>query len=245
LEQQLVEAKHLRSEIRELLSKPIEERIRALEEDIYIPYNIGNACLEQMERLFKRERTGRPLGMLIASASGNGKTTILRTFGKKHPSIPTTEVDLKPVITLQAPPSPSEKRFLGQIIRAFDLLDYDKGPAETRLKRVSYLVDKCEVKVLLIDEIHNLLSGSSRQLEETCNLVKYLANELGVSIVLAGTERAENVIASDPQLVSRFPIVNLPPWNDGQSFREFLTLLEATIPLAKPSNLASAPVRRF
>jgi hypothetical protein len=69
--------------------------------------------------------------------------------------------------------------------------------------------------------------------------IKYLANELGLSIVLAGTERAENVIASDPQLTSRFPISNLPRWSYGSPYKEFLTYLESTLPLQKPSNLAS------
>jgi hypothetical protein len=47
------------------------------------------------------------------------------------------------------------------------------------------------------------------------------------------------VIASDPQLVSRFPISNLPGWIDGVSYRQFLTFLESIIPLPKASNLAS------
>ena len=56
-------------------------------------------------------------------------------------------------ISLQAPPSPGEKRFLGEIVKAFGLRDYDKGNAETRLKRVIQLVEKCKVKMLIIDEI--------------------------------------------------------------------------------------------
>jgi hypothetical protein len=128
---------------------------------------------------------------------------------------------------------------LGEIVKAFGLRDYDKANAENRLKRVIQLVEKCKVKMLIIDEIHNLLSGSPRQLEESCNLIKYLANELGLSIVLAGTERAENVIASDLQLVSRFPIWHIPTWKYGPSYKEFLMYLESTLPLHKPSNLAS------
>jgi hypothetical protein len=164
---------------------------------------------------------------------------ILRTFALHHQAVITEEVDFKPVVALQAPPSPGEKRFLGEIVKVFGLRDYDKGNAETRLKRVIQLVEKCKAKMLIIDEIHNLLSGSPRQLEESCNLIKYLANELGLSIVLAGTERAENVITSDPQLISRSPISNLPRWKYGLPYKEFLTYLESTQPLQKPSNLAS------
>lgn len=146
---------------------------------------------------------------------------------------------------MQAPPSPSEKRFLGEVLKSFGVPDYDKGTAENRLKRVRNYVDRCKTRMLLVDEIHNLLSGSARQLEETCNLIKYLANDLGLAVVLAGTERAENVIASDPQLVSRFPIIKMPKWVDGQTYRAFLTYLESTIPLPKPSNLASEEKASF
>ncbi len=238
MEQQL-ERKHLRSETRDLLTRPLEDRMRAVEADIYIPYERADSILGMMERLMIREHSGRPLGMLISSASGNGKTTILRTFMNKHPPRTSAEIEFKPVIALQAPPAPSEKRFLGEVLKSFGVPDYDKSVAETRTKRVIHLVDQCQVKMLIIDEIHNLLSGSPRHLEETCNLIKYLANTLSLSIVLAGTERAENVIASDSQLMSRFPIAQLPKWSDSQSLRAFLTYLEATIPLPKASNLAS------
>jgi Bacterial TniB protein len=73
-------------------------------------------------------------------------------------------------------------------------------------------------------------------IEPIAELIKYLANELGLSIVLAGTERAENVIASDLQLVSRFPISHLPRWKNDSAYKEFLMFLESTIPLQKPSN---------
>jgi hypothetical protein len=245
--EQILERRHLRSDIRVLLEGPIEERIIALEKDLYIPYGTADYILAQMERLMVREsiNTVRPLGMLISSSSGNGKTTVLSTFASKYPYVVTPEVDIIPVIQMQAPPSPSEKRFLGEVLKAIGVPDYDKGTAETRLKRVGNYVDKCKAKMLLVDEIHNLLSGSPRQLEETCNLIKYLANALGLAIVLAGTERAENVIASDPQLKSRFPITKMAKWVDGQPYRAFLTLLESTIPLPKPSNLASEEKASF
>jgi short-subunit dehydrogenase involved in D-alanine esterification of teichoic acids len=66
----------------------------------------------------------RPIGMLIYSPSGNGKTTILRTFALRHQAIITEVVDFKPVVSLQAPPSPGEKRFLGEIVKVWFRLDY-------------------------------------------------------------------------------------------------------------------------
>ena len=111
MEQQLADRKHIRSEIRYLLSKTVEERIHALEKDMYIPYMLEDLILSKMERLLSMEKSVRPIGMLISSPSGNGKTTILRTFAQQHQPIISEEVDFKPVVSLQAPPSPGEKRF--------------------------------------------------------------------------------------------------------------------------------------
>jgi hypothetical protein len=155
LEQRLAELKHLRSEVRPLLSRPVEERIYGLEKDVYTQYELGDLILLKMDRLLSMKKSCRPLGMLISSPSGNGKTTVLRIFALQHQAVITEEV---PVVSLQAPPSPGEKRFLGEIVKSFGLRDYDKGNAETRLKRVIQLVEKCKVKMLIIDEIHNLLS---------------------------------------------------------------------------------------
>ncbi len=42
-------------------------------------------------------------------------------------------------------------------------------------------------RMLLIDEIHNLLSCSARDQRAALNAIKYIANKLRVSIVAAGT----------------------------------------------------------
>ena len=165
MEQRLADLKHLRSEVRHLLSRPIEERIYEQEKDVYIQYELGDLILLKMDRLLSMKKSCRPIGMLISSPSGNGKTTILRTFALQHQAVITEEVDFKTVVSLQAPPSPGEKRFLGEIIKGFGLRDYDKGNAETRLKRDIQLADKCKAKMLIIVDIHNMLSATGGKLQ--------------------------------------------------------------------------------
>lgn len=45
-------------------------------------------------------------------------------------------------------------------------------------------------RLLAIDEVHNLLSGTARQQRRSLNLLKFLANELRLPIVGLGTEDA-------------------------------------------------------
>jgi hypothetical protein len=176
----------------------------------------------------------------------------------------TAEAEIIPVLPVEAPPAPNVKMFLGQILRSLEpflrvdnppvtcgkaslhqtlkdvgrLNFLDGGDTETRLARVTKLLKHCGVSLIFVDEVHNLLAGTGRQTEESCNLVKFVSNQLGIRIVLVGTERAENVVRSDPQLLSRFPIVTLPLWKDGKTYRRFLNTIESQIPLAHPSNLA-------
>jgi len=233
---QLLQHDHLLPEIRAILNKPLEERIGAIDRDIYIPYSRAEQILSRMERLYSRSSTGRPPGLLISAPSGNGKSTIRKVFVKRHQTEITPEADIRSVLAVEAPPVPGERRLLGAIIIAFGVDAYNRDDVEARMARVMKYLKFCQVRLMIIDEIHNLLAGSHRQIEETCNLIKYLSNR--VSVVLIGTERAENVVRSDPQLLSRFPIVTLPAWRDGTPYRNFLCLLERTIPLHQASNLA-------
>lgn len=178
--------------------------------------------------------------MLISGPSGSGKSTILKVFTKKHPRESLPDYERIPVLRVETPEVPGGRRFLGAILEAFGFDDYDKTSFETRKIRVKRELEGCKVKILLIDEIHNLLAGSPKLKEETCNLLKSLSNSFDLPIVLAGTERAENVFRYDAQLVSRFPMFRLPVWTDGKAYRVFLKMLESTIPLREPSGLANS-----
>jgi len=242
---QLQQHDYLLSEVRALLAKSVQERIGFIDKGTYVPYPRAQQILDRLERLFSRPSGVRPLGSLISAPSGNGKSTIFRVFVKTHPTKVTPEAHVIPVLEVEAPPIPGEKRFLGAMLRAFGADVLDRGDVEHRMNRVTKYIEGCGVKLILVDEVHNLLSGSGRQLEETCNLMKYISNQFSLPTVLAGTERAENVVRSDPQLVSRFPIVTLPPWKDGGSYRTFLRLMESTLPLANPSNVASDEIASY
>jgi hypothetical protein len=70
LEQQLADLKNLRSEVRQLLSRPIQEKIDGIEKNVYIQYDLGDSILLKMERLLSMKKSCRPIRMLISSPSG-------------------------------------------------------------------------------------------------------------------------------------------------------------------------------
>ena len=69
------------------------------------------------------------------------------------------------------------------------------------------------------------------------NALRYLANELRISIVCLGTEEMMRVIRSVPSVENRFPPMVLPQWRADHEFRKLLASFEKIIPLKYPSGL--------
>jgi hypothetical protein len=93
------------------------------------------------------------------------------------------------------------------------------------------------VRILVIDELHNLLAGQRLQQRRFLNLLRWLGNELCIPLVAAGTVEALRAIQSDDQLANRFSPFALPPWRMGEEYLRLLNTLEALLPLREPSHL--------
>jgi len=228
------ERDHLLPEVRLAIDRGKAERLAIVDREAYIPYPRAEEILQEMERLYS---SGGSTGLLISAPSGNGKSTMFKVFAKRHPRGQRPDYEEISVLRVETPEVPGGRRFLGAILEAFGFDDYDSDSLERRRIRVIRELKGTHVKVMLVDEIHNLLAGSPKLKEETANLLKNLSNTFEMPIIFAGTERAENVFRYDAQLVKRFPIARLPTWTDGNGFRFFLRALESTLPLQRPSYL--------
>jgi ATP-dependent Clp protease ATP-binding subunit ClpA len=74
------------------------------------------------------------------------------------------------------------------------------------------LLRTVKVRVLIIDELHNILSAKENVRRQFLNLIRFLGNELRIPIVGVGTREAYMAIRSDPQLENRFEPMPLPVW---------------------------------
>ena len=81
---------------------------------------------------------------------------------------------------------------------------------------------KARPRLLEIDEIHHLLACTPREQRAASNVLKFLSNELRVSIVALGTSEALHVMRTDPQIASRFQSCALPSWTANDDLRRFL-----------------------
>ena len=81
--------------------------------------------------------------------------------------------------------------------------------------------------------------GTAAKQKRFLNALRYLANELRISIVCLGTEEMMRVIRSVPSVENRFPPTVLPRWQTDNEFRKLLASFEKIIPLKHPSDLQS------
>ena len=93
--------------------------------------------------------------------------------------------------------------------------------------------------MLIIDELHNMLSSRLDNQRLFLNLLRFLGNELKIPIVAAGIKTAVRAIQIDDQLANRFEPVPLPYWKYDNEYRKLLAGIESIIPLQNPSYLSS------
>jgi hypothetical protein len=233
---------HLHDSVRVLVSESDESRIRRIRADRWVGYARADAALSAFEELLTFPKRTRMPNLLLCGPTNNGKSMLLEKFRRAHPPVlagVTSEgVASVPVLKIQMPPGPDERRFFGAIL---DTLALPHGASESVSRRQDSalrLMQSTGVSLLIIDEAHNLLAGAQVQQRRLLNLLRWLGNELQIPIIAAGTAESLHAIQSDDQLANRFEPIALPRWSYSEEFRELLRTLEALLPLRRPSNLA-------
>lgn len=238
---------HIREEFRDKVSLSDDKRIRFMNEPRWIGYTRANRIIEILAEYMNRPQRPRTVGLLLTGPSNNGKTTIVNRFmelyGERYMD---HEEDPKvPVILTQAPDRPDERGLYASII---DQLweNYKLTAPIIKLRyQAIHLMRLCDVRILIIDELHSLLSGSVIKRKQVLNALKSLSNELKIPIVGVGTRDALTVIETDKQHASRFDVMTLPKWDKGAELQRVLVNFEMMLPLKKKSNLADAKKTRL
>ncbi|HFV3782271.1 TPA: TniB family NTP-binding protein, partial [Escherichia coli] len=95
------------------------------------------------------------------------------------------------------------------------------------------------------DELHNVLAGNSVNRREFPNLLRFLGNELRIPLVGVGTRDAYLAIRSDDQLENRFEPMMLPVWEANDDCCSLLASFAASLPLRRPSPIATLDMARY
>lgn len=222
-----------------LLQSTDAERIYAIREGTWLAYADAKKVIERMEDLLSYPPIVRMPNMLLVAPPYNGKTTILERFKSLHApdDDPSKEVRNQPVVCVEMPPGPDITDLYSRILTDLTAQFRPNASNAEMYTQIMTLFRNMGVRMLIIDEIHHILSGGKVAQAKFRNALKSLGNKGGIPIVAAGIEEALNAFNTDPQMSSRFQPMMLPTWRADKNFASLLATLERRMPLKYPSNL--------
>ena len=231
--------KHLTEAAQQALSLTDERRIAAIMNCPWIDYPRCEEILQALEDLLQHPPTHRMPNMLIVGKTNNGKTAVAKTFLAMHkPNFdPSADADDIPVLYIQAPPVPDERRFNAALLDKLRVPHKVNERADRMLFQLLAVMPRLGIKMLMVDEIHHVLAGPLQRQRAFLNVLKYIGNELQVPIVALGTGDALYALQSDAQLANRFVPHALPGWKMDRAYLSLLASFEQALPLRKPSGL--------
>lgn len=213
---------HLHPSAQTVARLPATERVHRIRADRWIGYPKAVEAVNRLETLLGWPRKQRMPNLLLVGPTNNGKSMIIERFRRQH--LPTTEPDREyvPVVCVQMPSEPSPLRFYTAILAALGA-PVRPRPRLVELERLALsLLREVGARMLVVDELHNVLAGRGDTRREFLNLLRFLGNELRIPLVGVGTREAYLAVRSDDQLENRFEPFVLPVWEAGEEARSLL-----------------------
>jgi hypothetical protein len=214
-----------------------EVRVRLVQEAHWVSHERVQRVLDELEWRYLHPVCSRMPCLLLYGDSGIGKTMAIEKFLRMHPPSydPREGVHKHSVLVVKMPNTPDERRFYVKLLTTLHA-PYSPSERLATLEDIAMrLLRKIGLKMLVIDEAHQLLAGSYREQRRALNLLKGLTNELMIPVVVVGTEDALHAIQTDAQVASRFDPLHLARWTESDAFRNFLVTFGKQLPLKKPS----------
>ena len=238
---------HLTDDAGAALAESIDERSYFIRSKRWVAYPKAIEILGHLNALLKHPRTTRMPSLAVYGDSGMGKSMLVEKFkddyalnASDRPGAPRVKL-----LVVELAGRPNERRLFAQILA---VLGAPQNPRATivELERTTVrLLGDLGVQVLVLDEIHNVLAASWREQRVVFNTLRYLSNELKLSLVCFGIMEARQAIHGDVQLARRFDSVSLPRWTAGKEFEQLVLAIVRNLPLKEPSVLTVKGLRRI
>ncbi len=236
---------HLVPEAQAAALLPDAERLALLRtERWWIAHDRAEAALARLGSLL-RDGPGqiRPPNLLLTGPTNNGKSWTVERFVRAHELPGGEDAECRPVVAMQMPTEPTVSRFYAALLARLGAPVARAGPGARKhdLEQLALRVLRgVGARMLVIDELNNILGGTRTARGEFLNLLRWLGNELRIPIVGAGTRDAWLAVRTDPQLENRFEPFVLPAWRPGPEAARLLQGFATLLPLRRPSDLRSA-----
>ncbi|MGP2657952.1 TniB family NTP-binding protein [Malaciobacter sp. WC5094] len=233
---------NLSPQLKKYLDLSDDERIFFILKDKWIDYPEASKILTKIEDIYYAPKSIRSRGMLLYGDSNNGKTAILKRFYRKFAKDEYVDeygdlIHLLPIVYVIAEASSDESVMFTEILSSMNVPVNHKEKVTKKKEEAIYYLNLMKTKIIIIDEIQNVLHGPHNKMAQLITSLKTLNNKTGIPIILAGTQDAMSAISIDNQTKSRFKPYELPLWNNDENFLRFIATIEAMLPLKKASDI--------
>jgi hypothetical protein len=230
---------HLIPSAQKTAQLPGAERIARIRADRWIGYTQAQKALAKLEDLFTHPERQRMPNLLIVGPTNNGKTMLVEKFRRQHPVTTSDDGQTEqiPILAMQMPSDPTISRFYTMLLYSLNAPSFARRRVSDLEELSLRILRQVGLRMLVIDELHNVLAGSGPQQRQFLNLLRFLGNELRIPLVCVGTKEAYLAIRSDDQLENRFEPFSLPLWTLDDEFSSLLASFAAVLPLRRASQL--------
>jgi len=169
------ELAHLSVATRRIVDRPAPERLAHLRGQWWINHSRARVALARLEAVLAHGPGRiRPPNLLIVGPTNNGKSMIAEKFRRLHPATPSAcgGHEVTPVVVMQMPAEPSLRRFYCALLIALNAPVSFNVPGARLEGQALALLRAVEARVLLIDELHNVLAGTHVRRAEFLNTAR-------------------------------------------------------------------------
>jgi Bacterial TniB protein len=234
---------------KEALAASDVDRIKFIKRKKFISYLKADTILAKLDLLICAPKKIKMPFFLILGEDGSGKTTIAKEFLHRHPANPASDCGCiereQTVVYAKAPDGPSESELYDNILKSLSIPFKHRDHPSKKAYEIRYHFSLFEVKVLIIDDFHRALNGSSMRQLAFMNAIKILSNKIQIPIALLGKQTILDAINSDMLISSDYPPMSLTKWKFNEDYLALLSDIEKTLPLQRPSNLATSNIGRI
>lgn len=211
-------------------------RLALISSDWWISYPPGEEVITRLFELIDLPLRQRPPSIVVHAPPNYGKTAIITRFMALYAGrVSRDEADRDGVVVIQAPPTVDEKRLYLEILNAIGASAPNTTTAKLRSMVVNQLRQR-RTRLLIIDELQHALGQRASAQQVVLNTLKYLSNELSLSIAGFGSRESKALVYSDEHLAQRFEVVALPAWDKKHSWVvDVVRQRIALFPLRRPT----------
>lgn len=213
------------------------DRMAMAIQDRVVHYPALDQIINEAEWMVYEPRQTRARGLVVVANRGNGKTSLARLIHGRFDAYDSP--DLPCVVRISISGVRDARSLYGRILEELGSPARISHRLSDRELLVQRLLHEVDCRLLILDEVQDVLLGSERDQQRALEGIKLLMNELSLPILAFGTDKAGQGFGADPHLQARFTQFTMPTWKADNTLANFLATYERLLPLKEASNLAA------